>query len=299
MLKIRLKDKFSSSITYLLEQIEDSRTSVRQKSDKKKLHQDFWKEITQQSLKVAQDEPFLKTFLHSQVQQHDSLCKALAHQLALKLEHHSIPSDEIAHLLLDAFQRSDALLWAACEDMAAYVDRDPACQYYLEPFLYFKGFHALQVYRASHVYWRRGQKMTAKLLQSLAAQSFSVDIHPAAKIGSGILIDHATNLVIGETAKVGNNVSILHGVTLGGTGKDQGDRHPKVGHGVLLSAHAQLIGNIKIGNNAKIGAGAVVLTDVPQHTTYAGVPAKMVGKPQAEIPALNMEANFMWHEDLD
>lgn len=267
-------------------------------TDKKKLHQDFWKEVLKQAQKIAKDEPFLENFLTSQVKMHESLCKALAHQLALKLDHHSIGKDEVESLLLDAFQRSDALLWATCEDMKAYVDRDPACELYLEPFLYFKGFHALQVYRASHVYWRRGQKMTAKLLQSLAAQSFSVDIHPASKIGSGILIDHATNLVIGETAKVGNNVSILHGVTLGGTGKESGDRHPKIGNGVLLSAHAQLLGNIKVGQNAKIGAGAVVLSDVPQHTTFAGVPAKMVGKPQADIPALNMEANFMWHEEL-
>lgn len=269
------------------------------KSDKKKLQQDFWKQVHLQAQTVAQDEPFLKNFLQDQIQDHSTLCQALAHQLSLKLDHHSIQADEIKKLLADAFQRSDALLWAACEDMAAYVDRDPACQYHLEPFLYFKGFHALQVYRASHVYWRRGQKMTAKLLQSLAAQSFSVDIHPAARIGSGILIDHATNFVVGETAKIGNNVSILHGVTLGGTGKDTGDRHPKVGHGVLLSAHAQLIGNIKIGNNAKIGAGAVVLTDVPNQTTYAGIPAKRVGETNTQIPALCMESNFAWHEDLD
>lgn len=272
---------------------------VSTSTDKRKMHQDFWKEIKSQAHTVVKAEPFLNKFFIHQVHEHDSLCKALAHQLSLKLDHHSLDSREVETLLLDAFQRSDNLIWAACEDMKAYVDRDPACKYYLEPLLFFKGFQALQVYRASHVYWRRGKKMTAKLLQSLAAQSFSVDIHPAARIGTGILIDHATSLVIGETAKVGDNVSILHGVTLGGTGKESGDRHPKIGHGVLLSAHAQLLGNIKVGNNAKIGAGAVVLSDVPNHTTYAGVPAKMVGKPSGDIPALCMESNFVWDDDLE
>jgi serine O-acetyltransferase len=275
------------------------KNKVSTSTDKRKMHQDFWKEIKSQARTVVKAEPFLNKFFIHQVHEHDSLCQALAHQLSLKLDHHSLDSCEVEILLLDAFQRSDNLLWAACEDMKAYVDRDPACKYYLEPLLFFKGFQALQVYRASHVYWRRGKKMTAKLLQSLAAQSFSVDIHPAARIGTGILIDHATNLVIGETAKVGDNVSILHGVTLGGTGKESGDRHPKIGHGVLLSAHAQLLGNIKVGNNAKIGAGAVVLVDVPNHTTYAGVPAKMVGKPSGDIPALCMESNFVWDSDLE
>ena len=170
--------------------------------------------------------------------------------------------------------------------------RDPACTGYLEPLLLFKGFQGLQAYRVAHVLWEEDRQFPAKMLQNIISRKFGMDFHPAAKIGHGILVDHATNIVIGETAVVGNNVSFLHGVTLGGTGNEVGDRHPKIGNGVMLGAHAQLLGNIHIGDCAKIGAGAVVLTDVPPHTTYAGVPAVEVGHPDDETPSFNMQQDF-------
>ena len=162
------------------------------------------------------------------------------------------------------------------------------CENYLIPFLYFKGFHALQVHRVAHWLWQQRRRLFSLLLQNHASTVFGVDIHPAAKIGTGVMIDHATGVVIGETAVVEDNVSILQSVTLGGTGKDAGDRHPKVRCGALLSAGATVLGNIEIGTGAKVGAGSVVLADVPAHTTVVGIPARMVGKPNVELPALDM-----------
>lgn len=190
-------------------------------------------------------------------------------------------------------QKNPSIERAAAIDLAAAFDRDPALVSLSETLLFGKGFHALELYRFSHALWNSGEVMTAKLLQSEASYRFGVDIHPAAKIGTGVHIDHATGLVVGETATIGNNVSIFHGVTLGGTGKETGDRHPKVGDGVLLSAHAQLLGNIRIGKGSKIGAGAVVLTDVPPHTTFAGVPAVRAGIPDCPAPGLEMNVDFL------
>jgi serine O-acetyltransferase len=174
-------------------------------------------------------------------------------------------------------------------DIKAYKDRDPACDKFTMPFLYFKGFHALQAQRVSHWLWQQQRQPLALYLQNQISQVFGVDIHPGARIGQGIMIDHATGVVVGETAVIGDDVSMLHAVTLGGSGCQGGDRHPKIGSGVLISAGAKILGGITVGDGAKVGAGSVVLESVPAHTTVAGVPAKVVGRPQCEAPALNMD----------
>ena len=174
-------------------------------------------------------------------------------------------------------------------DLQAVRDRDCACCGYATPFLYYKGFHALQAHRVAHWLWQQGRKPLALFFQNRISVEFGVDIHPAARIGRGIMLDHATGVVIGETATVGDDVSIMQGVTLGGTGKESGDRHPKVGSGVLISAGATILGNIHIGDGAMIAAGSVVLHEVPPHTAVAGVPAKVVGPPHEERPALGMD----------
>ena len=175
-------------------------------------------------------------------------------------------------------------------------DRDSACTELSVPFLYFKGFHALQTHRVTHWLWEQGRESLALFFQNRMSAEFGVDIHPAAQLGYGIMLDHATGLVIGETAVVGNNVSILQSVTLGGTGKDEGDRHPKICDGVLISAGATILGNICVGEGAKVGAGSVVLEAVPPHTTVAGVPAKIVGRPSTEQPAMEMDHDFCCDE---
>jgi serine O-acetyltransferase len=182
-------------------------------------------------------------------------------------------------------------------DLKAVVERDSACHELYIPFLYFKGFHSLQTHRVAHWLWTHGRESLALFFQNRMSTEFGVDIHPAARLGSGIMLDHATGLVIGETAVVGDNVSILQSVTLGGTGKDEGDRHPKIGDGVLISAGAKILGNIRVGAGAKVGAGSVVLEDVPEHTTVAGVPAKIVGKPLSDQPALDMDHDFCCDEE--
>ncbi|MDA3956790.1 serine O-acetyltransferase, partial [Oceanispirochaeta sp.] len=178
------------------------------------------------------------------------------------------------------------------EDLKAIRERDPASRNYLNPFLNYKGFHALESYRVTHYLWINNQINIALILQSLISQKFGVDIHPGAIIGNRLFIDHATSIVIGETTVVGNDVSMLHEVTLGGTGKETGDRHPKIGNGVLIGAGAKILGNIIVGDGVKIGAGSVVLSDVKPHTTVVGIPAKVVGKPKTNSPSLEMDQGF-------
>jgi serine O-acetyltransferase len=185
-----------------------------------------------------------------------------------------------------------AIAAAAAADLAAIRTRDPAAESYLTPFLYYKGFHALEWHRIGHALWRRGRRDLAHFLQSRVSEVFAVDIHPAVPIGNGVFIDHATSLVVGETAVIGNDVSILHEVTLGGTGKERGDRHPKVRDGVLLSAGAKVLGNVEIGREAKVGAGSVVLSNVPPQATVAGVPARIVAWSHGRVPALEMDQSL-------
>ncbi|NIA14107.1 MAG: serine O-acetyltransferase [Nitrospiraceae bacterium] len=248
-----------------------------------------WEEIRAEVALAAQQEPLLASFLYAVVLNHKTYEDAASFQLASKLGSTTLPGVSLHDLIDEAFAGDPAIGEAFRADTVAVRNRDPACRYYSQPMLYFKGFQGLQAHRVAHYYWEQGREPLALFLQSLASEVFGLDIHPAARIGQGILLDHATAVVIGETATVGDNVSILHQVTLGGTGKQGGDRHPKIGNGVLISVGASILGNVHVGDGAKIAAHAVVLTDVPPHSTFAGVPARMVGHPDAQQPALEMD----------
>ena len=249
----------------------------------------IWEAIRREVLAEAEREPVLSSFLYGCVLNHHTLEDSLSFLLATKLESATIPAIALRELIDEAFQNDAGIREAIRADIQAVCSRDPACRGFSVPLLFFKGFHALQSYRVAHYYWRQGRETLALFMQSRIAQVLAVDIHPAARIGKGILIDHATGLVVGETAVIGDNVSLFHEVTLGGTGKETGDRHPKIMDGVLISSGAKILGNIRIGEGAKVGAGSVVLHDVPPHTTVAGVPAKIVGKPRTDQPALEMD----------
>ncbi len=248
----------------------------------------IWHSIREEITLTSQQEPVLASFLHSTILNHTSLECALSYHLANKLDSPTASAMLLREVIEQALKSDPSIAKSARCDLRAIRERDSACSSYATPFLYFKGFHALQAYRVAHWLWAQGRQSLALFLQNCISTQFSVDIHPAAVIGHGILIDHATGVVIGETATVGNNVSMMHSVTLGGTGKEGGDRHPKVGDGVLISAGAKILGNITIGKGAKIGAGSVVLQPVPAHTTVAGVPAKIIGHPSSSQPALDM-----------
>lgn len=249
-----------------------------------------WQEMRREARLDAEEEPIIASFLHVTILNHKTLERALAFHLANKLGCTSLLLPiTVAELFGEVFESSPAIREAIRDDIRAVRERDPACRGYSVPFLHFKGFQALQSYRVAHWLWGQGRHALALALQSRISETFGVDIHPAARIGQGILFDHATGIVIGETAVVGDNVSILHEVTLGGTGKETGDRHPKIGEGVMIGAGSKILGNVTIGDGAKIGAGSVVLTDVPPHCTAAGVPAKVVGHPRVDKPALVMD----------
>ncbi len=250
------------------------------------------KELRKDAQELVKQEPLSRLMLEEQILNRKDFADMLAVTLACQLAGEVIDRAELERIFSELYAKHPELLDDAVHDLRATVLRDPACTGYLEPLLLFKGFQGLQAYRVAHLLWEENRRFPAKMLQNIISRKFGMDFHPAAKIGHGLLVDHATNIVIGETAVVGNNVSFLHGVTLGGTGNEVGDRHPKIGNGVMLGAHAQLLGNIHIGDCAKIGAGAVVLTDVPPHTTYAGVPAVEVGHPDDETPSFNMQQDF-------
>ena len=252
----------------------------------------LWDRIREETAHHASDEPILASFLHATILNHNELERALSFHLANQLGNPTASSLLLREVMLQALKADTGIQEAIRADLQAVLDRDSACHELYIPFLYFKGFHALQTYRVAHWLWQQGRESLALFFQNRMSAEFGVDIHPAARLGKGIMLDHATGLVIGETAVVGNNVSILQSVTLGGTGKDEGDRHPKIGDGVLISAGAKILGNIRVGEGAKVGAGSVVLEDVPAHTTVAGVPAKVVGRPASDQPALEMEHDF-------
>lgn len=249
----------------------------------------IWESIRTEARDATQREPMLASFFHQVILNHKSMEDALSFQLASKLEGVTLPAVTLRELIDEALRGDPEIGACFRADITAVRERDPACEYYSIPLLYFKGYHALQAYRVAHYFWNQGRKDLARFLQSRISEVFAVDIHPAARIGRGILIDHATSVVIGETAVVEDNVSMLHEVTLGGTGKTCGDRHPKIGKGVLIAAGAKILGNVRIGEGAKIGASAVVLDDIPPHTTAVGVPAKPVGFTRESVPALEMD----------
>jgi len=248
-----------------------------------------WAALRNQAEAAARAEPSLYSMLNSVILQHDRLADALSYQLALKLSGHELSAMNVRELCEEAYEADSELVRAAEADLKAVYERDPACKGYLQPFLFFKGFHALQSHRISHWLWSQGRETLAFYLQSRMSEIFQVDINPAARIGKGVFFDHGTGIVIGETAVIGDDVSMLHGVTLGGTGAERGDRHPKIGKGVLLGAGAKILGNITIGDYAKIASGSVVLKPVPAHCTAAGVPARLVNCPTCPEPARSMD----------
>ncbi len=249
----------------------------------------LWQSIREEVAREAAREPILASFLHATVLNHKSLEDALGFLLAGKLECSVLPAMLVRELIADAVESNPGIGQSMRADIRAIRDRDPAAKRFSDPFLYYKGFHALQTHRVAHCLWHADRDALALFLQNRTSEVFGVDIHPAARVGDGILIDHATSVVVGETAVIEDNVSILHEVTLGGTGKAEGDRHPKVRHGVLIGAGAKILGNVEVGRGAKIGAGSVVLEDVPPHCTVAGVPAVVVGTPDVDEPALEMD----------
>lgn len=251
--------------------------------------EDIWRRIRLEADAKVTEEPILGSYFHATVLNHDSIGTALSFRLASKLDNPMLPTMLIRDVIEEALTADPSILDAACEDILATYDRDPACSDLATPFLFYKGFHALQAYRISHWLWQHNRTTLAQFFQGQISIGLGVDIHPAATIGRGIMLDHATGIVVGETAVIDNDVSMLHSVTLGGTGKETGDRHPKIRRGVLLGAGCKIIGNITIGEGSKVGAGSVVLEDVPPHVTVAGVPAKIVGKPSADDPALIMD----------
>jgi serine O-acetyltransferase len=259
----------------------------------------IWLSIREETEKALSKEPVLASFLHSTILHHQSLECALSFHLAHKLDSPTASALLVREVIQKALSEDPSIGKAIRCDLRAVMERDSACNSYSIPFLYFKGFHALQAYRVAHWLWSQGREELALFLQNCISTEFGVDIHPAATIGHGILMDHGTGVVIGETAVVGNNVSILQSVTLGGTGKEEGDRHPKVEDGVLISAGAKILGNITIGSGAKVGAGSVVLQDVPPHTTVVGVPAKEIGHPTSDQPALEMNHGINCDMDCD
>ena len=248
----------------------------------------IWESLREEAEQAGKNERLLVAYLEETIHGQKSFDTALSYTLASKLRDEILPGITLRDLFLEILESEESMRQSIRIDLEAVKDRDPAANGYLNPFLFFKGFHALSAYRFAHYLWYEERKTLALYLQSLISKVFGVDIHPAATIGHGILIDHATGVVIGETAVVGNNVSLLHGVTLGGTGKERGDRHPKVGNGVLIAAGAKVLGNIKIGEGAKIGAGSVVIKDVKPHCTVVGVPAKTIGTCKEASPALGM-----------
>lgn len=248
-----------------------------------------WEEIRKNALLQTTSEPVLADFLHATVLNHDSLEEALSFHLSYKLESSALGAESLREIIGTALNNEPNIGSAVRADLLAINERDSACQSVCTPFLFYKGFHALQAYRIAHHLWQQGRHALAFFLQNRISVVFSVDIHPAAIIGQGIMLDHGTGIVIGETAIVENDVSIMQAVTLGGTGKETGDRHPKVRSGVLISAGAKILGNIEIGHCAKIGAGSVVLKDVAPRTTVAGVPAKLVSCTGCDHPSLDMD----------
>lgn len=248
-----------------------------------------WQRVRQEAFAMVEHEPLLGGLAHSSLLHHASLERALAYRFSLKLASGEMSEQILREIADQAYESDLSLGQAARADVTAVFDRDPACQRFLQPILFFKGYQAIQAYRIGHWLWQNGRKDMAYFVQMRISEAFGVDIHPAARIGRGIMIDHAHSIVIGETAVVGDNVSMLHSVTLGGTGKEDGDRHPKIGDGVLIGAGAKVLGNISVGHCSRIAAGSVVLHDVPPKTTVAGVPARIVGEAGCSQPSVTMD----------
>ena len=284
--------------TTLTSQIEDRFRNIAADTDEPMIAgvqapEDLWPLMREEAERKAAEEPILGSYFHATILNHTSFGAALSFRLASKLDNPMLPTMLIRDVIGEAMASDESLLLAAHVDMLATFTRDPACDDLTTPFLFFKGFHALQAHRVAHWLWVQGRKTLAQFFQNQISVTLGVDFHPAARIGCGIMLDHATGIVVGETAVIEDDVSILHSVTLGGTGKASGDRHPKIRKGVLLAAGCKVIGNIEVGQNAKVGAGSVVLTDVPENVTVAGVPAKVVGHLHNQIPSHDMDHSIL------
>ena len=247
-----------------------------------------WDRINQEAQAAVAKEPLVGGFIHACILHHTSIEKALSYRIAAKLASNEMSMMVVREVVEQAYEQDPGLVRAARADLVAIYERDPACHRLLQPILYFKGYQAVQAYRIGHFLWSQGHLDLAYFFQMRISEIFGVDIHPAARIGMGIMIDHAHSIVIGETAVVGDNVSMLHSVTLGGTGKEEEDRHPKIGDGVLIGAGAKVLGNISVGYCSRIAAGSVVLEDVPPCKTVAGIPARIVGEAGCEQPSVSM-----------
>ncbi len=248
-----------------------------------------WRRVCDEAVAAIAAEPLLGGLIHSSLLHHPTMERALAYRFSMKLMSGEM-SEQILREIADEAYLSDPSLGAAARaDLMAVYDRDPACHRFIQPLLFFKGYQSVQAYRIGHWLWLNGRHDLAYFVQMRVSEVFGVDIHPAAKVGKGIMIDHAHSIVIGETAVVGDNVSMLHSVTLGGTGKEDGDRHPKIEDGVMIGAGAKILGNITVGHCSRIAAGSVVLHDVPHNTTVAGVPARVVGVAGCDQPSQTMD----------
>jgi serine O-acetyltransferase len=252
----------------------------------------IWNRLRSEAEAIVQAEPAIAGLVLSAVVHQPSLEAAVIHRVASRLGHAAVPADIIEQVFLDAVEQDRSIGAAFRADISAVMDRDPVVTRVIEPVLYFKGFHAIQAHRLAHWLWTTGRQDFALYLQSRSSDTFQTDIHPAARIGRGIFLDHATGLVVGATAVIEDNVSMLQDVTLGGTGKERGDRHPKIRRGVLIGAGAKILGNIEVGHCARIAAGSVVLKPVPQNATVAGIPAKVIGTAGCEEPARSMDQCF-------
>jgi len=248
-----------------------------------------WNRITEDARKAVADEPLIGGLMFAGVLHHDSFEAALGYRIAMKLGSSEMSEQTLRDIAARAYAEAPELALDARADLVAIYDRDPACHRFMQPLVFFKGFQAVQAYRLGHWLWSEGKTDLAYFMQMRISEVFGVDIHPAARIGKGIMIDHAHSIVVGETAVVGDNVSMLHSVTLGGTGKEDDDRHPKIGDGVLIGAGAKVLGNINVGHCSRIAAGSVVLEDIPPMKTVAGVPAKVVGEAGCSQPSMTMD----------
>ncbi|EJF88767.1 serine O-acetyltransferase [Bartonella tamiae] len=255
-------------------------------------HISVWTQIKNEALSASQADPALSPFFQDAIHKHENLSQMIAGRVAARLWTRELSEERLFQIFVEQTNNIQDFEARLIADILAVYDRDPACHRMVEPVLYLKGFLAIQAHRFAHSLWHKGRKDLALFLQGRSSSVFQTDIHPAAVFGKGIFLDHATGFVVGETANIGNNVSILQDVTLGGTGKGSGDRHPKIRCGVLIGAGAKVLGNIEVGDCAKIAAGSVVLKPVPANATVAGVPAKMIGESYNEKPALSMNQNL-------
>lgn len=254
---------------------------------------DFWQTLKREAQEVVEQEPLLASYLHACVLTHHNFESSLSFILSNKMTDEVMPALAIREVFDEAYLLNPAMVEAAVQDIQAVFDRDPAVQSYLTVLIHFKGFQSIQVHRLAHYLWGKERRDFALFIQSRNSETFGVDIHPAARIGCGVMFDHATGIVVGETTVIEDHVSILQNVTLGGTGNETGDRHPKIRQGVMVGSGAKILGNIEIGRGSKVGAGSVVLNSVPEHVTVVGVPAKVVGRPCCENPCETMEQNVL------